>query len=127
VQISSKADVVRARHEGRALASKLGFPPKDLTLIATAISELAHGILEFGEQGAIAVMQARQRGRRGIVIVADRLRPERTDGWRMSETGHPEGLELGLGLPGVRRLMDEFEVVTKTGSGLKVTTKKWVS
>ena len=126
IAISSSGDIVIARQRGRALAAGLGFSGSDLTLIATAISELARNIIEYATTGEVILGQAGKNGRPGIVIVARDEGPGIGDVAKALSAGYSTGQGLGLGLPGVRRLMDEFEIDSEPGHGTTVTVRKWL-
>jgi len=123
--ISSDLDLVRAREQGRVLAGKLGFQQSDLTLVATAISELARNIVRYARRGEIILRQAQDGGVPGIVIIARDEGPGIPDVNRAMEQGYSTSGGLGLGLPGVRRIMDKFEIVSEVGKGTVVTAVKW--
>jgi serine/threonine-protein kinase RsbT len=125
VVIASAADIVAARHEGRSLASSLGFSSSELTVIATAISEVARNIVEHAEQGEIWLSLCQQDGRLGVCVVACDKGPGIPDVERALRDGYSTHKGLGLGLPGARRLMDEFEIVSEIGGGTTVTMRKW--
>src|SRR3989442_7007691 len=108
VPISSWADIVTARQRGRALAAGLGFSGSDLTLIATAISELARNIIEYATSGEIVLSPEAANGRPGIIIIARDEGPGIPDVSRALSAGYSTGPGHGLGLPCVRRLMDGF-------------------
>ncbi len=127
VPISSSADIVTARQRGRALAAALGFSGSDLTLIATAISELARNIIEYAISGEIVLSHEDAEGRPGIVIIARDEGPGIPDVSRALSAGYSTGPGLGLGLPGVRRLMDDFEITSNTGRGTTVSVRKWLT
>jgi serine/threonine-protein kinase RsbT len=126
VPITTAADVVRARQEGRSQAARIGFVGSDLTVIATAISELARNILEYAQSGEILCGPC-GNGRPGIVIVARDLGPGISDLPRALQPGFTTGKGLGMGLPGVRRLMDEFDIVSTSGEGTTVRVRKWLT
>lgn len=126
VPISSSADIVTARQRGRALAAALGFSGSDLTVIATAISELARNIIEYATTGEIVLGQEDSDGRPGIVIVARDEGPGIPDLSRALSAGYSTGPGLGLGLPGVRRLMDDFVITSDAGRGTTVSVRKWL-
>jgi serine/threonine-protein kinase RsbT len=126
VPIASSADIVAARQLGRALAAGLGFTGSDLTVIATAISELARNIIEYASTGDIVITAAEKGGRPGITIVARDAGPGIADVPRALTAGYSTGPGLGVGLPGVRRLMDEFEIASRAGEGTSVTVRKWL-
>ena len=116
VTISSDQDIVVARQRGRSLALELGFSSGDATLIATAISELARNIVSYAGSGLIALKDVQGNTRVGITVTASDNGP-----------GIPnvsQALRDG-GLPGVRRLMDEFEIASEPGQGTRVVVKKW--
>ena len=127
VPITSAADIVSARQEGRSLASRLGFSSSDLTVIATAISEVARNILEYAGGGEIRLSLCQEGGRQGVCVVAYDKGPGIPDVEKALRDGYSTHKGLGLGLPGARRLMDEFEVVSEMGSGTTVTMKKWAA
>jgi serine/threonine-protein kinase RsbT len=124
VPITSDQDVIAARQKGRALAVKLQFSPGDSTLIATAISELARNIVSYARHGEIRLL-AQNSGKPGIVIVASDNGPGIEDIRQAMRDGFSSSGSLGLGLPGVRRLMDEFEIASELGKGTTVIAKKW--
>ena len=125
VQIGSAADIVAARHEGRSLASSLGFSSSELTVIATAISEVARNIVEHAGQGEIWLSLCQQDSRLGVCVVACDKGPGIPDVEKALRDGYSTHKGLGLGLPGARRLMDEFEIVSQIGGGTTVTMRKW--
>jgi serine/threonine-protein kinase RsbT len=125
VPIRADVDVVIARQKIRALVSDLRFSGSELTLIATAISEVARNIVSYAGSGEI-VMRVSQRGqRRGITVVARDKGPGIADIKRAMEDGYSTSRGLGLGLPGSKRLMDEFELVSEVGNGTEITMTKW--
>ena len=126
VAISSDQDIVIARQQGRTLASKLGFNGSDLTVIATAISEVARNIVEFAGKGEVALIPIQQSHRLGIMVVAHDEGPGIPNVQLALQDGFSTTASLGLGLPGSRRLMDEFTIVSAVGKGTTVTMKKWV-
>lgn len=125
VAIRADVDIITARQRGRDLGMELGFPKTDLALIATAISELARNILTYADQGEIEVAVEESTGRRGLVIVARDEGPGIADISLALQDGYSTSRSLGIGLPGVRRLMDEFELTSEPGSGAVVRATKW--
>ena len=123
--INSDQDIVTARQRGRALAIEVGFSTGDATLIATAISELARNIVSYARKGEISLKQAQASNRQGILIVASDDGPGIRDIRQAMRDGFSTSGSLGLGLPGVRRLMDEFEIASEPGQGTTVKVKKW--
>jgi len=125
VAISSDQDIVLARQKGRAMAIELGFSSGDATLIATAISELARNIVSYARNGKIVLRRIQGSSRVGILVVASDEGPGITDVRQALRDGFSTSGSLGLGLPGVRRLMDEFGISSQPGQGTTVTVKKW--
>ena len=125
VPINSDADIVTARQKGRALAEQVGFSGSELALIATAISELARNIVEFAGHGEILLSTCQQKDRRGVTIVARDEGPGIPDVSLALQDGYSTRGGLGLGLPGARRLMDEFEIQSEAGKGTTITARKW--
>lgn len=125
VAINTDADLVTARAEGRAMAQRLGFSRPDPTLIATAISEIARNIVTHAGEGEIVLKPCADNRRHGLVVIATDNGP----GIRNVEAALTEDYSarggLGLGLPGARRLMDDFEIASDADSGTTVTMKKW--
>lgn len=126
IAIRSDSDIVMVRQQARALAKELGFSASDLTLIATALSELARNIVEYAQQGEIILSQIKQGELRGLVIVARDSGPGIADIERAMLDGYSTGKGLGLGLPGAKRLMDEFEITSCVGQGTTIKATKWV-
>ncbi|HMI51195.1 MAG TPA: anti-sigma regulatory factor [Candidatus Saccharimonadales bacterium] len=118
-------DIVLARQNGRAMAVELGFSSGDATLIATAISELARNIVSYARTGKIVLKRIQSSGRIGIQVVAWDAGPGIRDVQQALRDGFSTSGSLGLGLPGVRRLMDEFAIDSKPNHGTVVTVKKW--
>jgi len=127
VAITHEADIVLARQKGRELATRAGFPSSEATLVATAISEVARNIVVYAERGEIVLDLVHERGRRGILIVARDDGPGIPDVDLAMTDGYSTGRSLGLGLPGARRLMDDFEISSAVGRGTTVTMRKWVA
>jgi serine/threonine-protein kinase RsbT len=125
VPIAADADIVIARGEGRALATRLGFSRTDATLIATAISEIGRNILMHAGAGEVEITEAAQDHLVGITVVARDEGPGIADVTRAMREGYASGNGLGLGLPGARRLMDDFVIDTRLGHGTTVTMRKW--
>src|SRR5262245_48976559 len=125
IAIRSDLDVLVARQKGRALALELGLSSTDQTVVATVISELARNILLYAKLGSVSVAAHRHNGQSGIRIVAKDRGPGIADVERALQVGFSTSRSLGLGLPGVKRLMDEFEIVSKRKKGTMVTVRKW--
>jgi serine/threonine-protein kinase RsbT len=126
VLIGSATDIVTARLKGRTLATELGFSGSDLTLIATAISEVARNIVDHAKEGEIVLGPANHGNRRGITIIAHDEGPGIRDVTQAMQYGFSTRKGLGVGLPGAKWLMDEFYIYSKVGKGTTVTMKKWL-
>jgi serine/threonine-protein kinase RsbT len=125
VAINSDQDIVMARQKGRAMAMELGFSAGDATLIAAAISELARNIVSYAGRGEILLKPARGPNLTGIGIVARDDGPGIRDIPQALRDGFSTSGSLGIGLPGVKRLMDEFEINSVPGRGTMIAVKKW--
>ena len=125
VPIRSDHDVVAARQQGRTLAVTLQFSSLDATLIATAISELARNIVTYARQGEIRLRAVNGSSRQGLEVVASDEGPGIADVPQALRDGYSTSGSLGLGLPGVMRLMDDFRIESGEGRGTTVTVRKW--
>jgi len=125
IAIQSDVDIIGARQRGRYLASQVGFSPSELTLIATSISELARNIVMYAKRGEIVLKLLNHPDKKGILVIARDEGPGIPDIRIALQDGYSTSRSLGLGLPGVRRLMDEFEVESQMGRGTTVTVRKW--
>ena len=124
IRIQRDADIVQARKKARELAMQLGFSRTDLTLIATAVSEMARNIVRFAGNGQIFI-ELLEEPRPGIRIVARDAGPGISDVDQALTDGYSTYNGLGLGLPGARRLMDEFTISSEINVGTTVTMTKW--
>lgn len=126
VLIHSETDVILARQAGRTFAQSLGFSPVDQARITTAISELARNIVIYGVRGAVSLREvANGTGKRGLELRFDDEGPGIADIPQAMEQGFSSGRGLGAGLPGSRRLMDDFELHSTPGQGLHIVARKW--
>ena len=119
------SDVVAARQKGRELASQCGFQSTDLAVVATAISELARNIVRYAIRGEIILRLVQNDGKKGIEVVANDDGPGIPDVGLAMQDGYSTSGGLGLGLPGTRRLMDDFEISSDYGKGTTVTVRRW--
>ena len=125
IPIQTDADVVTARKQGRELAAQAGFSATELTIIATAVSEIARNIVMFANRGEIIVSLVGENGRQGVTVVARDSGPGIPNLDRAIQDGYSGYGGMGLGLPGSRRLMDEFEITSEVDKGTTVTMTKW--
>lgn len=126
VSIEHEADIVTARQRGRELAIQAGFTGSDLTLIATAISEVARNILNYAKRGELTLGVLEANGRSGISVLAQDDGPGIPNIEQAMRDGFSTGNSLGLGLPGAKRLMDEFNIDSTVGKGTTIVMTKWV-
>ncbi|HEY3718166.1 MAG TPA: anti-sigma regulatory factor [Jatrophihabitantaceae bacterium] len=126
IAIDSADDIVTARQAGRELATKLKFSLTDVTMIATAISEVARNISKYAGRGEIRLGVTERHGRDVLIVQAVDDGPGIADTEQALEDGFSTSSGLGLGLPGSRRLMDDFDVQSQLGAGTTVTMWKWL-
>jgi serine/threonine-protein kinase RsbT len=126
VKIITEWDIVAARQLGRNVAKELGFGTVDQARITTAISELARNIYLYAGQGQICIEQISEFSKRGLKIIAIDNGPGIPDIRKVMEDGFSTSGGLGAGLPGVKRLMDEFSINTVLGEGTDIQAVKWL-
>ncbi len=126
IAVKMSNDIVTARQAGRELAAKLGFTLTDITMISTAISEVARNITSYAGTGEVRITVEDREGRRALVVQAQDQGPGILDITRALEDGYSTGRGLGLGLPGARRLMDRLLIESTPGQGTLVEMWKWV-
>ncbi len=126
VDVNNSDDIVAARQAGHELARQLGFSLTDVTMIATAISEIARNITSYAGRGEVRVGLQYRDGRQALVVRAEDDGPGIADVERALEDGYSTGRGLGLGLPGARRLMDRLIVESAPGKGTVVEMWKWI-
>ncbi len=126
IAVKVSNDIVTARQAGRELAAELGFSLTDITMISTAISEIARNITSYAGTGEIRIAVADREGRRALVVQAQDQGPGIRDIGRALEDGYSTGRGLGLGLPGAKRLMDRLQIESAPDRGTLVEMWKWV-
>jgi len=124
IPIDQDADIVTARQKARELAGRAGFSGTELTLIATAVSEIARNIVRFAAHGEV-VVELVEEPRAGVRVTARDKGPGIQDVEQALADGYSTYSGLGLGLPGARRLMDEFAIASEPGRGTTVTMTKY--
>jgi serine/threonine-protein kinase RsbT len=125
LSIRAETDARRAALEATQYSLEAGFSETPSRMIATAVSELARNILKYAHSGEIQLRHVEGRGRRGVEIEAVDEGPGIADTDLAMRDHFSSGGTLGLGLPGVRRLMDEFSLESTPGKGTRVTAIKW--
>jgi len=126
IPIESDADVVTARQQARSMAGALDLTSTDQTLLATAISEVARNITTYAKRGEVELSVVHDdKGREGIKVIARDHGPGIENLDLALQDGYTSGGGLGLGLPGARRLVDDFHIETAPGQGTTVTLVMW--
>lgn len=125
VPLRRDRDVVAARRAVRRLASEAGFAPLERTVLAAGVSEVAGNVVAFADHGELLVEQVEDAARAGVRVVVRDAGPGIPDVERAMAARYSTCGGSGLGLPGTRRLMDEFELATRPGRGTTVTMVKW--
>lgn len=126
VEIRNESDIIAARVKAKVIAEALGFGYMDQTRIATAVSELARNAYQHAGQGKITITPANRQGRKGIEIVVDDHGPGIENLELALKGGHSTAGGLGMGLSGSKRLMDEFDIKTKSKEGTTIVARKWL-
>ena len=126
IVIRTGTDVVEARIASRVMANHVGFSGTDQVLIATAVSEIARNIVEYAKGGEVLISSI-DTGRRGVEIIFLDDGPGIADLSKALQDGYTTARGLGMGLPGARRLMDEFDIASSVGNGTTVKMRKWLS
>lgn len=127
VNISSEEDIVLARQRAKNFATELGFEHTDTILIATAVSEITRNIINYAKKGILEITSLETNNKIGIKICAKDDGPGIKDINLAMQDGYSTGGGLGLGLPGAKRLMDEFEINSKENSGTSIKMVKWIT
>ncbi|MCK1997128.1 serine/threonine-protein kinase RsbT [Paenisporosarcina quisquiliarum] len=124
VDIITEWDIVAARQLGRNEAKDVGFGTVDQARITTAISELARNIYLYAGKGKIEIRQITEGNLRGLLVIASDKGPGIVDVRKVMEDGYTTSGGLGAGLPGVKRLMDDFKIETVIGEGTTISASK---
>lgn len=125
VPIRNDIDIVLVCQKGRALAAQAGLSDKDQVIVVIAISEVARNMIKYAGQGEMLLSPVQQTGKQGLMVIGYDNGPGIPNIEQALQDGYSTGAGLGLGLPGARRLMDEFEITSKVGQGTTVTMRKW--
>jgi serine/threonine-protein kinase RsbT len=125
VPVASSSDVVVARDRARGLSGRAGLSGTDSALVATAVSELARNIVAYAGRGEMVLRLIEDEAEQGVEVIAVDAGPGIVDLERALQNGYSTSGGLGLGLPGVRRLMDHFHIVSEPRKGTSVTIRKW--
>lgn len=126
MEIAAETDIVTARTTIREVVTDLGFGLTDTTRIVTAVSELARNVHRYAEGGTMAWEVRTGEDRPRIDIVFDDDGPGIGDLEAALAEGHSSAEGMGHGLPGARKLMDEFDIETSAADGTTVTVRKYL-
>jgi len=126
VHLKNEFDIVAARQAARNLSKSMGFGLVDQTRITTAISELARNIVLYAGEGSIYLRSVNDGCQNGIEILASDDGPGIADIKLAMQDGYTTSRGLGTGLPGTKRLMDEFSIRSSLGEGTQVVVRKWL-
>jgi len=125
LSVNDESDIVTCRHKIRTIATEIGFSNSGQSLVETVVSELAHNIITYAGKGQIILKHVEKDGKDGIIVIAKDEGPGIADIGLALKDGHSSGHGLGLGLPGIRDMMDEFQITSEVGKGTIVTAAKW--
>lgn len=124
VPVQSESDVVSVRRRVREISSQLGFSLVDQTKVVTAASELARNTIIYGGGGTLQI-ETLNGPRTGLRLVFEDQGPGIPDIGLALRDGFTTGSGLGLGLGGAKRLVNDFDIVSRPGEGTKVTITRW--
>ena len=125
VTISSDADIVTARRQGRTFVLQLGFSSPEAMVVATAISELARNIIMYATSGEIVLRPVEHEGKPGVLVIARDQGPGMSEMQRAALSGCSPASAVCHGLHGLKRLVDECVIVSQTGQGTTISVTKW--
>ncbi len=126
ILVEKELDVALARQEGKRLAQALGFGPTAQARIATSISELATNLVFHAGGGTITLSPVEQEDSQGLKVLCEDSGPGIEDIELAMQDGYSTAGGLGGGLPGTKRLMDEFEIQSQVGVGTRVVARMWL-
>jgi serine/threonine-protein kinase RsbT len=124
--VLDEVDVAYAALGAREYAKKIGFNSTSQCMISTAVSELARNIYVYALRGTILLSIRNQEQKTGIQIIADDEGPGIINIERALKDEFSTGGTMGVGLPGTKRLMDEFEITSCLGKGTIIKVIKWL-
>ena len=126
IDIKDEDDIVYARSEARQLAQEEGFSLMEKTRLATAVSELARNIFRYAKEGQVQIESIKDdNGKKGIICRFTDEGPGIANIKQVMEDGFSSGTSLGYGLPGAKRLVDEFSIESDTDKGTRIEIIKW--
>ena len=127
IALETADDIAVARNEVRVMAAALGFRMLDQTRLATVASELARNIIKYAVRGRLIAQPTEdQNGRQALRLIFEDKGPGIPNIEAAMRDGFSTGRSLGKGLPGSKRLVDEFKIESEIGQGTCVTVLRWV-
>jgi serine/threonine-protein kinase RsbT len=123
--IAKEVDVIPFRNRLKEYAVKIGMGLVNQTKIITAASELARNMLKYANGGKVSIEVISKGRENGIRLIFEDKGPGIADVGLAMKDGYSTGKSLGLGLPGTKRLVSEFNIVSEVGKGTTVTVIKW--
>lgn len=125
-RIAEPVDITQLILQTAEYAKETGFKDDEVEKIKTAASELAHNIVKYAQTGTIYIRRVKKGPKKGLEIKASDSGPGLENIEKAMEDHFSSGKTLGLGLPGVKRLMDEFSIESELGKGTLVMARKWL-
>lgn len=125
IAISKEQDVILFRNRLKEMATKIGMGIVNQTMLITAASELVRNMLKYGNGGKVQIEIVSHDKKTGVRLAFEDKGPGIKDVDQAMQDGYSTGKSLGLGLPGARRLVSEFEIKSIVGKGTTVTIIKW--
>ena len=125
LRVAAEHDVARSLLEAGKYAKALGFDEQSNRKVVTAVSEIVRNILKYAGSGDLAMRSIEDGHRVGIEVEARDKGPGIEDLDKAMQDHYSSSGTLGLGLPGVKRMMDELTVETEPGKGTRVVIRKW--
>ncbi len=126
IEVSESADNARVVYSAREMLEKMGFDETDQYLIASAVSELSTNIIRYGQKGVIFLQIVHDGSKTGFEVIAKDQGPGIDDIEEALKENVSSGGGLGLGLPSVKRIMDEFQIETSPENGTRIVARKWI-
>lgn len=126
IDITHDVSIAEAAAASRGFAAILGLGNTMQYMVATAVSELATNIRRYAGQGFVTIKEVNKGGKKGIEVIAKDSGPGIADIEAAMQDNFSTFGSLGVGLPGTKRMMDEFEIESEPGKGTRVTIRKWL-
>ena len=126
IYISQDADVIHAVFQSKEFSKEIGFQNTDQVMISTAVSELARNIIKYAKEGEVTLKIICQNLKKGIEILAIDKGPGIQDIDKTLDENYSTGGTIGIGLPGTKRIMDDFHIESEPGKGTTIMARKWI-